>query len=449
MGGHSVNLFFEISQFTAQMFVAGLWQGFVLISAVATCLRLLPRLTASIRFAIWGSAFALTIIMPLLHLQKVVVQHLSAPSAVVHLGIDWAIAIAFIWTVLMIGRSAQLLIQAIRLRRIWMRADPVAVDGAILELLQNGRRTAELCISADVDSPSVIGFFSPRLLIPEWLFAKLTPSELRQIVLHEREHLRRHDQWINLLQKMGLALFPLNPALLWVDRRLSFERELACDAGVVASTAAPFDYANCLTRLAEHRLHRRKVALSLSAWTRQSELGQRVYSLLQSTHKMSPLKSKFSVVMMSFVLVGGAVEMVRVPWFISFTDAAATSFAGATTAPQSPAVMQALPVSYRQAVQPHEMLLKAVMSPPDIYRVPQKLKPISRQPLQKKSSSSVDTRASQQFHVVLTTATQPAPKMQNHRLRSKAIRPIDAMPIGFSPSYAAVPFGDGWLIVQL
>ncbi len=62
---------------------------------------------------------------------------------------------------------------------------------------------------------------------------------------------------MNLLQKIALVLFPLNPALLWVDRRLSLERELACDAGVVASTAAPFDYAHCLTRLAEHRLHRR------------------------------------------------------------------------------------------------------------------------------------------------------------------------------------------------
>ena len=41
--------------------------------------------------------------------------------------------------------------------------------------------------------------------------------------------------------KVALALFPLNPALFWVDRQLSLERELACDAGVVTATAAPFD----------------------------------------------------------------------------------------------------------------------------------------------------------------------------------------------------------------
>ncbi len=63
------SLLHEISRFTAQAFVAGLWQGIVLISAVAIGLRLLPRLSASIRFAIWSLTFALAATLPLLHLQ--------------------------------------------------------------------------------------------------------------------------------------------------------------------------------------------------------------------------------------------------------------------------------------------------------------------------------------------------------------------------------------------
>ena len=104
---------------------------------------------------------------------------------------------------------------------------------------------------------------------------------MAQIVLHELEHLRRRDDWLNLIQKVGLVFFPLNPGLLWVDRKLSVERELACDAGVVASTAQPFEYARCLTRLAEHRSRYRRLALSLAAWSRQSEVGRRIMSLLQ------------------------------------------------------------------------------------------------------------------------------------------------------------------------
>jgi hypothetical protein len=48
-------------------------------------------------------------------------------------------------------------------------------------------------------------------------------------VLHEMEHLRRGDDWTNLLQKLSLVVFPLNPALIWIERQLCLERELACD----------------------------------------------------------------------------------------------------------------------------------------------------------------------------------------------------------------------------
>ncbi|MEI4861539.1 M56 family metallopeptidase, partial [Klebsiella pneumoniae] len=80
-------------------------------------------------------------------------------------------------------------------------------------------------------------------LIPDWLFARMTAGELEQIVMHEAEHLRRRDDWTNLLQKLCLVLFPLNPALVWMERRLCREREMACDEGVIRMTRAPRAYA--------------------------------------------------------------------------------------------------------------------------------------------------------------------------------------------------------------
>ena len=56
--------------------------------------------------------------------------------------------------------------------------------------------------------------------------------------MHEMEHLRRGDDWTNLLQKAGLVFFPLNPASFWVERRLCAERELACDDCVLRSSGA-------------------------------------------------------------------------------------------------------------------------------------------------------------------------------------------------------------------
>ena len=121
----TTSLLHEISRFTAQAFVAGLWQGIVLISAVAIGLRLLPRLSASIRFAIWSLTFALAATLPLLHLQIPRLPSTTQSHATpIHLSAAWGTAIAAIWAIAMIARIAQLLTQATRLHRIWRRATP-------------------------------------------------------------------------------------------------------------------------------------------------------------------------------------------------------------------------------------------------------------------------------------------------------------------------------------
>jgi beta-lactamase regulating signal transducer with metallopeptidase domain len=424
------SLLHAISSFTAQAFVAGLWQGIVLIGAVAIGLRLLPRLSASIRFAIWSLTFALAATLPLLHLQIPTNPTISATqshTAPIHLSAAWGSAIAAIWAIATIARIAQLLTQATRLHRIWRRATPVPADSATLALLKNGKRPTQLCTSTDIDAPTVIGFFSPRLLIPDWLFTKVTESELHQIVLHECEHLRRRDDWINLLQKIALVIFPLNPALLWVDRRLSLERELACDAGVVASTAAPFDYAHCLTRLAEHRLHRRSLALSLAAWSRQSELARRVHNLLRPMRTMSPLQARASITLLTLGLAAGAAEMARAPHLISFTDAITAPIQQAAAVTISQPAAHAIPVSYSPTSQPHEALLKAVMPQP--------------------TTKSRARKPRNQPRLILTTTPQPTARDQ-YRPGRLPVRQAYIL-TDFSPSYAAVPFGNGWLIIQL
>jgi len=390
----------QITQFIAQAFIAGLWQGLILISAVAVVLRFLPRVSAAVRFAVWGFAFALAITLPLLRPPTVSVPGAGATPATVHLGAAWGFVIAGAWGVLMLVRGGRLLMHTMYLRRIWRQAQPVSVDHATHALLErSGRRSVRLCASGDVDSPSVIGFFSPRLLMPEWLFAKLAPLELQQIVLHECEHLRRGDDWINLLQKIALTLFPLNPALLWLDRRLSFERELACDAGVVSSTAAPFDYARSLTRLAEHRLHRRSIALTLSAWSRQSELTRRVHQLLRPARHMSPLAGRFSVVLLCLGLGIGAVQMTRVPRLFSFTDAAVSvPTAESASITPSPASGPVLPVVYRQATQPRASLVNAVVALNKPHHAPHK--PVHAFPTHRNARSQ---RLARQPRIVLTT----------------------------------------------
>src|SRR6185437_6150592 len=94
---HKMQALLAASQFIAQACIAGLWQGLALIAAVAILLRLMPRVSAAVRFAVWAFAFGLAATMPLLQLTTVSALRPHAPSAIVHLGAGWGFVIGFIW----------------------------------------------------------------------------------------------------------------------------------------------------------------------------------------------------------------------------------------------------------------------------------------------------------------------------------------------------------------
>jgi beta-lactamase regulating signal transducer with metallopeptidase domain len=379
-----------LAQFSATIAVAGLWQGIALAAAAALALRLVPKTTATARFFLWTAVLVGVAFLPFLHVSGAAVMssgHAAGihtqTTSLFHLGRVWSFGIAALWLAFSLFRIGQLAVQSVRLRALWSKAKPTSVASEIATLLASvPLRRVELCLSAEVDRPSVIGFCSPRILIPEWLFAQLTAPELFQIVLHEVEHLRRADDWLNLLQKLSLALFPLNPALVWIERRLCSERELACDDGVLRVTLAPRVYASCLATLAERRLeHRSALSLSLGALGAlgRSELSRRVYSILHRQPALSPARTRAVTAMLAIGLAGAAIELARSPQLVSFTAPAEQSAATALSAPltSQPWVAAGLtaPAGYRNvafdnpnprgrradARQPPMTLLKATM----------------------------------------------------------------------------------------
>ena len=393
----------ETLMLCAQIVIAGLWQGTLVAAAVALLLRILPPISAAQRFAVWLLTFAIALALPFLRLGPAV-----AASGAVRVAPAWGLGLAALWLVSFALRLAFLLAEALRVRAVWRSAKPVAMGFGIECLLQASPRNPGLYVSAKVTAPSVIGFFSPRLLLPTGLFEQLTEAELRQIVLHECEHLRRYDDWLNLLQKLALAVFPLNLALVWLDRRLGLERELACDAGVVARTGAPLDYASCLARLAEHRLGGHRFALALSAWARRSELARRVYTLLAPVRSVSRLGSRTALAGLTFALALSALELGRVPQVIRFAP------------PQlSSAVPFIAPAANASIV------------------------PVVFHPGAQKSAATLHRVSARRI-----AAARPAPHV--YRAVSHPRRSQDGLvQVKFTYSYAAVPFGDGWLIVQL
>jgi beta-lactamase regulating signal transducer with metallopeptidase domain len=328
--------FRAFSQVAAPLVVTAFWQGLVVASALAISLRLVPRIPAAQRFTVWAAGFAALVALPfaplLSHFSNAAASGVPAglPEAStrpwLQLDMRWSLAIAALWLAASVFRAVDLAVHSVRLRKLWKTATPIepCISRPSSQAGKSGmghRAQVQVCSTQQLDRPSVIGFFAPRILIPAWLLAQLTPEELQQIVLHESEHLRRGDDWTNLLQKLCLVLFPLNPALWWIERRLCQEREMACDDGVVRATRAPRAYATCLASLAERGMRHRAEALSLGAWQRRPELVQRVHRILRRKNALSPLATRSLLGLLGCGLLFGSVELARCPQLVAFVPA--------------------------------------------------------------------------------------------------------------------------------
>jgi len=312
-------IFPEFAQAAAPVAIAMLWQGAVLALGLAICLHLAPRVPAADRFRAWAAGFGVLLALPFLPLLNGIhpaagaAAASAAPAARAWLDLDprWALVITALWIAGSAWRAADLAVHGLQLRKLWGDAEPIEFPGVHFEV----------CTTRELDRPSVIGFFRPRILLPAWLLARLTPAELRQVVLHEAEHLRRRDDWTNLMQKLALVVFPLNPALAWIERQLCHEREMACDDAVVRATGKPRAYAACLASIAERGLERQREALNLGAWRKRPELVGRVHRILKHVPGMNPAAARALLVLVGGGLAFGAVEFARAPQLVAFVAA--------------------------------------------------------------------------------------------------------------------------------
>ena len=314
--------------------LTSVWQGFVLTLCVWIALRLLPGVSAAWRSRLWLGVFLVAAGLPLLHRAGAEGGSVAAVRGGFHVDPRLALGLFCAWAVFAGWSILRLLGGALELRRIAREASPTVPPGELEDLFQ-GPRAVLLCVSGEVEVPSVAGFLRPRILLPAGLLERLSAADLRQIVLHELEHLRRGDDWTNLLQKIAIAIFPLNPVLLWLERRLCVERELACDDGVLQATGAGKAYAICLTNLAEQTMLRRGRALLLGAWQRRSELTRRVQRILLPTRPGTAGRQGAALACaMAGACAVAALVLAHAPLVVSFNPATAPVVAAsATTVP--------------------------------------------------------------------------------------------------------------------
>jgi bla regulator protein blaR1 len=320
-------------------------EGTVLAGLVWLLLRLVPRRNSGTRFAIWFSTLVAMVLLPFLGAFPRSTA-MAQPGHGITISNSVAYGLFYGWLAIAgigLARVAIGLWQLRRLRKSCVEIDPLALSSESQKVVEQFRSSSvAICSSSRLEVPTAIGLFKPAIVVPSWLISEATPAELEHILLHELAHLRRRDDWTNLAQKIVKAVLFFHPLVWWIERRLTLDREIACDDAVLAQTASPDLYAKCLTHIAEKSFVRRQIALAQAAVSRVRQLSLRVEQILQPRRPATTRLWKPAVPLVTLFAVICMFAAWRTPRLLSFAGDAATPSApvamanlGNVPAPQS------------------------------------------------------------------------------------------------------------------
>ena len=139
------------------------------------------------------------------------------------------------------------------------------------------RRTPQL-VAASGAGPALLGVMRPRLLLPASLVRRLSPAELRFVFLHELVHLKRGDVLAEWLLTLLQVAHWFNPLVWLAASRCRADREVACDAAVLAlaGESRRADYGRTILRLATELSPRPRLSAAVGILETHSPLERRL-----------------------------------------------------------------------------------------------------------------------------------------------------------------------------
>ena len=293
-------------------------------------LRTLGRQNSGTRFAVWFSTLLGIAALPLIghfgsNSEAIAKSEISLPSS-------WAFYVFATWLLLAVAGLVRIGVGFWRLRQLrrgCVRLEATVLDPVLRRTLEefDSSRPAAVCVSDRLRVPTAIGFVKPLVVIPSWAMRELSPTELNAILLHELAHLRRWDDWTNLVQKVLGALLFFHPAVWWIEKKLALEREMACDDLVLAQTASPRAYAECLVSLAEtmaeKSLLRRGLALAQAAVGRVQHMSLRVAQILDEKRPGATRVWRPAPLLLAGITLAGVLVFSGAPRLVSFDNGSA------------------------------------------------------------------------------------------------------------------------------
>jgi beta-lactamase regulating signal transducer with metallopeptidase domain len=203
------------------------------------------------------------------------------------------------WGSIALIRLLRLCLRLLQLRTLAEGSSPAHPELASLfaRLLKEGkeRRGAELRVFERHRCPAVLGFGRPIILLPQDLASQTELVEAEHVLRHELAHLRRYDDWANLAQHLVEAVLFFHPAIWWIGKELSLQREIACDDYVLQHAGGRRSYALTLTSVAS-RIQQPTPLLAPGVSNSKSQLQQRINMILNTRRNSSPGLAKARLV---------------------------------------------------------------------------------------------------------------------------------------------------------
>jgi beta-lactamase regulating signal transducer with metallopeptidase domain len=369
--------------------------GTALVFIIAAVLNFLPARNSQTRFVVWFSALLAVMALPFMVFAPQQTKVPASPHALFTISVSWAEYIVLAWAVLAacgLMRVAFGLWQLRRLRRSSVKLDWSALGPETQDLVNRfgGLRRVSLLVSSRVEVPAAIGFVRPAIILPAWMIEDRdsTPDnaagndDLKYILLHELAHLRRWDDWTNLAQKLVKSILFFHPGVLWIERKLALDREMACDDAVLAQAGSPRNYAQCLTHVAEKSFLRRQIALAQAAVSRMKQLSRRVAWILNGkrSHNMRVWKPAIPLVAGAALLCGisasSTTELVSFSDVLPATSGLHTTAQFGNSAARRPEAAQIVNAG---AIAAPNTIPASLKTPAGVHAVPADLKYVSEQ----------------------------------------------------------------------
>jgi beta-lactamase regulating signal transducer with metallopeptidase domain len=360
------------------------WQGAAIAIVTAIALRLLRRRSAEWRYAVALGALAAMLVAPFLTftfyaetgaLTLRLLRELNGAARIASAEASpgdvalWTQRIVAVWIVGVVVFLARLVGGWLLSRRL-VRSAAAVVTPVMKEALERARAglnfhgKIRLLTGERIESPVVIGWVRPAILLPASALTGLSADQLLAILSHELAHIRRHDFLVNGIQRAVECVLFYHPAVWWVSGKIRVERERCCDDLAVGVCGDRRIYAQALVALEKARSAEPVLALP----TAGIGVKDRVRRILGIQGANRDWQSAAAALVFAAILVGAGMWQPPTLTASAVTPAAPapptqTPTATPTSAPAAP-LNAILAIATAQNVRPPTASSTAITQPP-------------------------------------------------------------------------------------